>query len=596
MSRLSFVEILSDQESEAEEGEIDIFGEKSKRETSPPFRVIHLVEDNDDDNKEGDDDEKEEGEIDIFEKKSQCTGKTKARAERRKRKREKAKRLSEQEEATEANGVNKASAIEVDDTDKDEMSFMPMDSGPLRKSAKINAVKSPYLSNFLKRAREPSVGLVPVLEPLNDLYLKNFHDEQAKSSFLPHERSDQDEEDNTSIGSASSNVSSSIQESLAVSFEVDPSRARLKVSQVPCELCNSDDLIKAARNVDIVIYKATPIFQGASADISTSAFLEIDNSSNDLEISMITLQNGLVPTQEIKVEKLDSASYSFPSDYQVHALSSSTRSLPISAEGDDAKRGQNYEIVRIFNLPYDMTAVEVEERATRAGLDIVNLKMDMSRTTGAPAGSATMKVVEKETNASIVERMIGDRWGGRPIRVESSSQQTRGKKRERRYFDEIPPCSLCGGTDHEAFECSSMTCFRCGGIGHIAKDCSLLSTYRSSHTNRRAISAPPRTRNVPVSNVDGNYASTRKGRSRYEDDIVHRSQKGRQQFELYLAPEYGAGSSRRDYLAPEYGAGGNRRDYDDEYKRNSKYRRWSDGGRQARVDRDNFRRDGNRDH
>ena len=312
MSRLSFVEILSDQESEAEEGEIDIFGEKSKRETSPPFRVIHLVEDNDDDNKEGDDDEKEEGEIDIFEKKSQCTGKTKARAERRKRKREKAKRLSEQEEATEANGVNKASAIEVDDTDKDEMSFMPMDSGPLRKSAKINAVKSPYLSNFLKRAREPSVGLVPVLEPLNDLYLKNFHDEQAKSSFLPHERSDQDEEDNTSIGSASSNVSSSIQESLAVSFEVDPSRARLKVSQVPCELCNSDDLIKAARNVDIVIYKATPIFQGASADISTSAFLEIDNSSNDLEISMITLQNGLVPTQEIKVEKLDSASYSFP--------------------------------------------------------------------------------------------------------------------------------------------------------------------------------------------------------------------------------------------------------------------------------------------
>ena len=68
------------------------------------------------------------------------------------------------------------------------------------------------------------------------------------------------------------------------------------------------------------------------------------------------------------------------------------------------------------------------------------------------AGAATLKVVENENNASIVEAMIGSKWGGRPIRVEFSSQQPREKKRERRYFDEIPPCSLCGAKDHESYE------------------------------------------------------------------------------------------------------------------------------------------------
>ena len=587
MSRLSFVEIPSDRESEADEEEIDIFGKRNKTKGSTP--VFHVV---------NDDESQEEEDIDIFVVKKTKKKKKKKKSNKKKsvgdavykENEEKREDVSDLKNRSRDEGKTAATAISVDDMDKndddDSMSFVSMKSGSVQKSPKRRKTISPYLSSFLKRVREPSMGLVPTLEPLNDIYLKDFHSERTATKC-----GDDDDDDSTST--SSSRGTANEQDSRVVSFPVDPSRARLKVSGIPSELCNSDSLKNAALDLNVIVYKATPIYQGALDDVSTSAFLEIDNHNNDLENSIISLANGLVREQIVNVEKMDSLVSGFPCNYQVHSLSSSNSSFSFPATVDEDAQHKNgnkkTEIIRIFNLPYDMMATEVEANATRAGLIVVELRMDVNKTTGAPAGAATLKVVENENNASIVEAMIGSKWGGRPIRVEFSSQQPREKKRERRYFDEIPPCSLCGAKDHESYECSSMKCFRCGEVGHMARDCNVI--LPNAYENRRARSAPPsRQRHSDVNNGrDTNHY-------RFRDEEFPRDNR---RDSLYLAPTYQGGgrsdafirTKSRDKDIPNKSLNYNN---DDIYS--NRNRRWSDEDNRHRRITDRERRTDSRDH
>ena len=173
--------------------------------------------------------------------------------------------------------------------------------------------------------------------------------------------------------------------------------------------------------------------------------------------------------------------------------------------------------LKLFNLPYHMTAEMVTRVCLDSGVRLLGATMDMDTRTARPAGSATVvldglvdedDVAEDEERApaAVLEAALvalrDVKFGGRIGRVQKVLSA--GEQRERRrlsgggdvrYFSEnislkchlcgqvghrkdqcdnapLPqPCHLCGETDHEPQDCSNIVCFRCNTFGHHSRQC-----------------------------------------------------------------------------------------------------------------------------
>lgn len=180
--------------------------------------------------------------------------------------------------------------------------------------------------------------------------------------------------------------------------------------------------------------------------------------------------------------------------------------------------------IRLSNLPYIMDKAAIIKAGMKYGIQITAVTIELDQKTNLPYGSAIVEIDQSTDEATAMQKLQGEDFGGRPVRVQSQQQRKRrasGGRADTRYFafsdaaevkcrmcgnlghtarycselKSVLPCHLCAGRDHEAGKttryhtflivvntdfshmttsaggCLNITCFRCGDIGHHSKTC-----------------------------------------------------------------------------------------------------------------------------
>lgn len=104
--------------------------------------------------------------------------------------------------------------------------------------------------------------------------------------------------------------------------------------------------------------------------------------------------------------------------------------------------------------------------------------MDMDRKTQQPRGSATAEVSAHKDIAKVINRLHGESFGGRAVRVEQLKQTEKRRKSasmggEARYFANNinVKCNICDAVGHKTADCPEENlapCHLCAQSGHEA--------------------------------------------------------------------------------------------------------------------------------
>jgi hypothetical protein len=65
-----------------------------------------------------------------------------------------------------------------------------------------------------------------------------------------------------------------------------------------------------------------------------------------------------------------------------------------------------------------MSENELLHCAEDAGLEVIEIKLDINKKTNNPAGSAVLRLPDTDRMNGLIKEISGEYWGGRPIRVE----------------------------------------------------------------------------------------------------------------------------------------------------------------------------------
>ena len=154
----------------------------------------------------------------------------------------------------------------------------------------------------------------------------------------------------------------------------------------------------------------SPIY-GLDGSFSGSLIIEVLNYKKE-DNPIKTLKNNLIPGFKLDIEDFDVQA---PIVNEDTPLSSSSSSSSLALNQSD---GQKLLEIRIFNLPFTMSENELLQCAEDAGLEVIDIKLDINKKTNNPAGSAVLKLPATDRMNELVKEISGEYWGGRPIRVE----------------------------------------------------------------------------------------------------------------------------------------------------------------------------------
>ena len=168
---------------------------------------------------------------------------------------------------------------------------------------------------------------------------------------------------------------------------------------------------------------------------------------------------------------------------------------------EEAKEREDTLPLRLFNLVYTVSSVQVVDWAASLGVSLEGVDVDSGQGSATvcarlrhPHASSALREQEKE---DIVSRMHGETMLGRTVRVQrrdSSLNFSKGRYYTKAIGIDISAkcqiceevghrakyctnvgvsvlCHLCAGPDHEAAECVNLICYRCGHFGHHSRDC-----------------------------------------------------------------------------------------------------------------------------
>ena len=81
----------------------------------------------------------------------------------------------------------------------------------------------------------------------------------------------------------------------------------MKLDNIPPELIQNGGkkLIKAAKDLDIMVHRVTPIYNSASGSSVKSVMIEVDNSNSDLNLTIITLNTSLLKDSKRQVNAVE---------------------------------------------------------------------------------------------------------------------------------------------------------------------------------------------------------------------------------------------------------------------------------------------------
>lgn len=135
--------------------------------------------------------------------------------------------------------------------------------------------------------------------------------------------------------------------------------------------------------------------------------------------------------------------------------------------------------VRLFNLPYIMDKAAIIKAGMKYGVQFIAVTIENDQKTNLPSGSATVELDQGIDEVTAVQKLHGEDFGGRPVRVQSQQQRKRrasGGRADNRYFAfsdaaEVK-CKMCGNLGHTARYCSELKsvlpCHLCAGRDHEA--------------------------------------------------------------------------------------------------------------------------------
>lgn len=135
--------------------------------------------------------------------------------------------------------------------------------------------------------------------------------------------------------------------------------------------------------------------------------------------------------------------------------------------------------IRLSNLPYSMDKDAIIRAGMKYGVHFIAVTIEIDQKTNLPSGSANIEIDHGIDVVSVIQKLVGEDFGGRPVRVQSqhpSKRRASGGRADKRYFafsdTTETKCRLCGNIGHTARYCtqlkSVLPCHLCAGRDHEA--------------------------------------------------------------------------------------------------------------------------------
>jgi hypothetical protein len=135
--------------------------------------------------------------------------------------------------------------------------------------------------------------------------------------------------------------------------------------------------------------------------------------------------------------------------------------------------------IRLSNLPYIMEKAAIIKAGMKYGVQFIAVTIELDQRTSLPSGSAIVELDQSVDEVTAIQKLLGEDFGGRPVRVQSQQPRKRrasGGRADNRYFAlsdaaEVK-CKMCGNSGHTARYCSELKsvlpCHLCAGRDHEA--------------------------------------------------------------------------------------------------------------------------------
>jgi RNA recognition motif-containing protein len=135
--------------------------------------------------------------------------------------------------------------------------------------------------------------------------------------------------------------------------------------------------------------------------------------------------------------------------------------------------------IRLSNLPYIMDKAAIIKAGMKYGVQFIAVTIELDERTNLPSGSASVELGQSVDEVTAIQKLLGEDFGGRPVRVQSQQPRKRrasGGRADNRYFAfsdaaEVK-CKMCGNLRHTARYCSELKsvlpCHLCAGKDHEA--------------------------------------------------------------------------------------------------------------------------------